>query len=381
MAALLELGSGFHPELSGRENVYLNGAILGLTKKDIDRRFDEIVEFAGLERFIDTPVKNYSSGMFVRLGFAVAVNVEPEILIIDEVLAVGDASFQKKCMEKFAEYRVEGKTLIIVTHDLGTVRSMADRVVWLSYGEIKEEGDAGEVTATYADDALGERHEDEGEHEFRFGSGEVVINHVTILGADGKPTQKLKTGDDVTIRYEYEARVPVREPVFGLGIQHISGPLVSGPNTRDTRRHPCRPHRLGHRRHHHQEPAAAPGHVRPQRVGLGLPDPPRLRPAQPGDAVRRPPRRPHGGLTGSSRCGRSGPSRATCWRRPHGTRPAGSERPGPDGSGAVEAGTHPSCEADRRQRHLTDPERLAGAQRGDLGLEGGDARRRRAATP
>ena len=131
-------------------------------------------------------MKNYSSGMFVRLGFAVAVNVDPEILIIDEVLAVGDASFQKKCMEKFAEYRDEGRTLIIVTHDLGTVRSMADRVVWLSYGEIKDDGDAGEVTATYAGDALGERHEDEGEHEFRFGSGEVVINHVTILGADGQ---------------------------------------------------------------------------------------------------------------------------------------------------------------------------------------------------
>ena len=143
ISALLELGSGFHPELSGRENIYLNGAILGMTRKDIDRRFDEIVEFSGLERFIDTPVKNYSSGMFVRLGFAVAVNVDPEILIVDEVLAVGDASFQKRCMEKFADYREEGKTLIIVTHDLGTVRSMADRVVWLSYGEIKDEGDAG----------------------------------------------------------------------------------------------------------------------------------------------------------------------------------------------------------------------------------------------
>ena len=109
-------------------------------------------------------------------------------------------------MEKFADYREEGKTLIIVTHDLGTVRSMADRVVWLSYGEIKDDGDAGEVTATYAGDALGERHEDEGEHEFRFGSGEIVINHVTILGPDGQPTQKVKTGDDVTFRYEYEAQ-------------------------------------------------------------------------------------------------------------------------------------------------------------------------------
>jgi ABC-2 type transport system ATP-binding protein len=234
ISALLELGSGFHPELSGRENVYLNGAILGLTRKDIDRRFDEIVEFSGLQRFIDTPVKNYSSGMFVRLGFAVAVNVDPQILIVDEVLAVGDASFQQRCMEKFADYREQGKTIIIVTHDLGTVRSMADRVVWLSYGEIKEEGDPGDVTATYAGDALGGRSDEEGEHEFRNGSGEVVITHVSIIGPDGEPTQKLKTGDDMVIRYEYEAKVPVREPVFGLGIHHISGPLVSGPNTRDT---------------------------------------------------------------------------------------------------------------------------------------------------
>ena len=234
MAALLELGSGFHPELSGRENVYLNGAILGLTRKDIDRRFDEIVDFAGLARFIDTPVKNYSSGMFVRLGFSVAVNVDPEILIIDEVLAVGDASFQKKCMEKFAEYRDDGRTLIIVTHDLSTVRAMADRVVWLSYGEIKVDGDAGEVTATYAGDALGEREEDEGSHESRFGSQEIVISHVTIMGSDGRPTQHLKTGDDMVVRFEYEARVPVREPVFGFAIQHISGPVVTSPNTRDS---------------------------------------------------------------------------------------------------------------------------------------------------
>jgi ABC-2 type transport system ATP-binding protein len=234
IAAMLELGSGFHAELSGRENVYLNGAILGLTKRDIDARFDDIVAFAGLERFIDTPVKNYSSGMYVRLGFAVAINVDPEILVIDEVLAVGDASFQRRCLEKFADYRDEGRTLIIVTHDLGTVRSMANRVAWLSYGEIKKEGDAGQVTATYTSDALGERHEDDAEHESRFGSGEVVITKVTMMGPDGRPTQKVKTGEDVVIRYEYDARVPVYEPVFGLGIHHISGPLVTGPNTRDS---------------------------------------------------------------------------------------------------------------------------------------------------
>ncbi len=157
MSALLELGSGFHPELTGRENVYLNGAILGLAKKDIDLRFDEIVQFAGLERFIDTPVKNYSSGMYVRLGFAIAINVDPEILIVDEVLAVGDAVFQARCYAKFAEIRDAGKTLVVVTHDLGSVRSMADRAVWLSYGELKTEGSAGDVIGSYSDETMGQR--------------------------------------------------------------------------------------------------------------------------------------------------------------------------------------------------------------------------------
>ncbi len=296
ISALLELGSGFHPELSGRENVYLNGAILGMTRKDIDRRFDEIVEFSGLQRFIDTPVKNYSSGMFVRLGFAVAVNVDPEILIIDEVLAVGDASFQKRCMEKFADYREQGKTIIIVTHDLSTVRSMADRVVWLSYGEIKEEGDAGDVTATYAGDALGERHEDEGEHEFRYGSGEVVITHVSIIGPDGEPTQKLKTGDDVTFRYEYEARVPVREPVFGLGIQHISGPLVSGPNTRDSGDIPAVLTGTGSVDIVVKRLPLLPGTYDLSASVWDYPTSARLRPAQPRHAIRRASGRQHGGV-------------------------------------------------------------------------------------
>ena len=234
MSALLELGSGFHPELTGRENVYLNGAILGLAKKEIDLRFDDIVQFAGLERFIDTPVKNYSSGMYVRLGFAIAINVDPEILIVDEVLAVGDAVFQQRCYEKFAEIRDAGKTLVVVTHDLGSVRSMADRAVWLSYGELKTEGKAGDVIGSYSDETLGHREEELGEHESRFGSGEVQITKVTLHGPDGKATQTVRTGEDVVIRFEYDAKTPVKQPVFGLAVYHLSGPLLSGPNTRDT---------------------------------------------------------------------------------------------------------------------------------------------------
>ncbi|MBA2478878.1 MAG: ABC transporter ATP-binding protein, partial [Sporichthyaceae bacterium] len=128
LAALLELGSGFHPELSGRENIYLNGSIVGLPRRTLDERFDDIVDFAGVREFIDQPVKNYSSGMYVRLGFSVAINVDPDILLVDEVLAVGDASFQAKCMEKFADFRAQGKTVVIVSHATETMRSMCDQV-------------------------------------------------------------------------------------------------------------------------------------------------------------------------------------------------------------------------------------------------------------
>jgi ABC-2 type transport system ATP-binding protein len=149
MSALLELGAGFHPELSGRENVYLNGSILGLSKRDIDRKFDDIVGFSGLEQFIDAPVKNYSSGMYVRLGFAVAINVEPDILLVDEVLAVGDADFAQRCLEKFAQLRREGRTIVVVSHGLDDIRSMCDSAVWLEKGEVQLAGTAGEVVDAY----------------------------------------------------------------------------------------------------------------------------------------------------------------------------------------------------------------------------------------
>ena len=136
MSSLLELGAGFHPELSGRENVYLNAAILGLTRKEVDARFDDIVAFAGLERFIDMPVKNYSSGMYVRLGFAVAINVDPEILLIDEVLAVGDETFQRKSAEKIAEFRDSHRTVVIVSHGLAQLRALCDRVAWIEAGKL-----------------------------------------------------------------------------------------------------------------------------------------------------------------------------------------------------------------------------------------------------
>lgn len=149
MAALLEVGSGFHPELSGRENIYLNGSILGMTKKEINERFDSIVDFSGVGEFIDQPVKNYSSGMYVRLGFSVAIHVDPEVLLVDEVLAVGDEAFQQKCYAKFQELRSRGKTVVIVSHALDVMETLCDKIAWLEKGELKFVGDAKEAIRLY----------------------------------------------------------------------------------------------------------------------------------------------------------------------------------------------------------------------------------------
>lgn len=149
VAAMLEVGSGFHGELSGRDNIFLNGSILGMSKKQIIAKFDEIVEFSGVEQFIDQPVKNYSSGMYVRLGFAIAVNVNPDILVVDEVLAVGDQEFQEKCYRKFEDFKADGKTVILVSHSMGTVESMCDQVAWLDHGRLQAVGDSGPTIAKY----------------------------------------------------------------------------------------------------------------------------------------------------------------------------------------------------------------------------------------
>jgi ABC-type polysaccharide/polyol phosphate transport system ATPase subunit len=149
-AALLEVGSGFHPELSGRENIFLNGSILGMTKKEVTSKFDEIVAFSGVEKFIDQPVKNYSSGMYVRLGFSVAVSVTPDILVVDEVLSVGDATFQKRCRNKFQEMKKSGQTIILVSHSMSTVETMCDRVAWLDGGTLRETGEAKKVIKAYS---------------------------------------------------------------------------------------------------------------------------------------------------------------------------------------------------------------------------------------
>ncbi len=156
MASLLEVGSGFHLELSGRENIYLNGSILGMSKKEIDSKFDEIVDFSGVEQFLDQPVKNYSSGMYVRLGFSIAINVDPDILVVDEVLSVGDEGFQRKSFEKFLEFKKRGKTIIMVTHTMPVVEEICDAVTWIEKGTMMATGQAAQVVKDYRKSLLSE---------------------------------------------------------------------------------------------------------------------------------------------------------------------------------------------------------------------------------
>lgn len=235
LSALLELGAGFHMELSGRENVYLNGAILGLTRREIDRRFDDIVEFAGLEEFIDSPVKNYSSGMFVRLGFAVAAHVEPEVLLIDEVLSVGDESFQRKCAEKIEQFRRDGRTIVFVSHGLSQVEQLCEQVAWINQGKLIEIGPAADVITRYR----GESHDAErveGEQGSRWGTHEAEILRAGFIGPDGEPTSLVTTLEQARLRIEYVAHQPLQDIVVGIRIDTVHGHLVWGTSTRLARK-------------------------------------------------------------------------------------------------------------------------------------------------
>lgn len=230
MSALLELGAGFHPELSGRDNVYLNGSILGLSRKEVAARFDDIVDFAGIGGFIDSPVKNYSSGMYVRLGFSIAINVSPDILLVDEVLAVGDENFQRRCAEKFDELRGQGRTVVLVSHSLGSVRSLCDRVALLEKGQLRAVGEAGQVIDEYLAEPGTDMVQD-GAHGMRWGSGEATIDEVEVLGGDGLPRDPLASGEPAIFRLHFTAHQPISKPIIRLELHSSGGALVTAPNT------------------------------------------------------------------------------------------------------------------------------------------------------
>ena len=231
-AALLELGSGFHPDLSGRENVYLNGALLGLTRQELERRFDEIVDFAGLDEFIDTPVKNYSSGMAVRLGFAVAINVDPEILIIDEVLAVGDASFQQKCYQKIESFRRDGKTIIFVSHGLSDVTTLCSQVLWMDKGRAKAIGRSVDLVSDYLGASHNVIHKTDETSGERWGNNEYTVEKVQILDANGQQTVVVHTNRAMTVRIHYKKNSDITDVIAGLRISHLHGTQVFATNSR-----------------------------------------------------------------------------------------------------------------------------------------------------
>lgn len=231
LAAMLEVGSGFHPELTGRENIYLNGSILGMSRKEIDRKLDDIVEFAGIGAFINQPVKNYSSGMYVRLGFSVSIHVEPEILLVDEILAVGDLSFQQKCKEKFAELKSQGKTVVVVSHGLGEMRTFCDRAAWLEKGRLVDEGPAVRIVDTYVEKSQNARPTDNG--GTRSGSGEVQVTRVEVFDRYDMDTRRFHTGDQMRLRFHYKAERPIELPVFSCSINTVDGQFLWSHNTGD----------------------------------------------------------------------------------------------------------------------------------------------------
>jgi ABC-type polysaccharide/polyol phosphate transport system ATPase subunit len=284
ISALIELGAGFHPEISGRENIFINGIMLGLTKKEIQHRFDEIVEFAEMQDFIDAPVKTYSSGMYMRLGFAVAVHVDPEVLLVDEVLAVGDQSFTHKCLDKFAEFRRRNKSILLVTHSLDLVEKFCDVAHWLNKGVTKGEGDPKRVVAAYVMDVedveentlakaeavrvaasakeistanapddtganvganFGSPGVETGEgpaaeegprdgfksEEGRWGTREVEITNVTISGPNGDAGHVFQSGESIQVRMDVTSKEKITDFVFGLGLFNADNVCVYGTNT------------------------------------------------------------------------------------------------------------------------------------------------------
>ncbi len=237
LSALIELGAGFHPELSGRENVYLNGAVLGLRRKEIDQRFDRIIDFAGRQvaQAIDQPIKTYSSGMYVRLGFSIAVNVEPEVLLVDEVLAVGDEEFQRRCYQRFEEFSADGRTVVLVSHGLSSVAAMCDQVAWLEGGKLLHVGQPQQVVDAYLTTLDFGRSASVAVSA----SPGVRLSNIAIEGSQrrntvtevGEQVAQLRTGETARLRMSYETDQPHDLPVFAFSIHTLDGTLAANPCT------------------------------------------------------------------------------------------------------------------------------------------------------
>ena len=244
VASLIELGAGFHPDMTGRENISLNGSILGLSRKEIAAVTDEIIEFSGLTDFINEPVKHYSSGMYVRLGFSVAVHMKPDVLLVDEVLSVGDEEFQRRCFDHLSGLRRAGKTIVVVSHGLGQLEAICDDVTWLDHGTVQRSGSAPDVIAAYLQRVNAEEaarnpmllaHR-EGLDDSRGGDGDIRARSASIVSTSGEPLNHAETGTTFAVRVAFTAYEPILGPNVRIALQHETGPLVTMLSN----------HRIGH---------------------------------------------------------------------------------------------------------------------------------------
>lgn len=232
VASLLEVGTGFHEELTGRENIYLNGSILGMRRREIDRHLDAIIEFSGVSQFVDTPIKRFSSGMRLRLGFAVAAHLDPDVLIVDEVLAVGDAGFQKKCISTMEDLRSGGRTVVFVSHNMAAVENLCSRGLWIDGGKLRMDGNSKEVIKAYLGSYSGaEAGARELEVEGRAGSGEVRFTDIELLNPEGMPSPIIQSGDALTLRLHFRADELISHPNFSVRLYTSMGTLITETST------------------------------------------------------------------------------------------------------------------------------------------------------
>jgi ABC-2 type transport system ATP-binding protein len=228
VVSLIELGAGFHPELTGRENVYLGGGLFGLTRREIDRQFDQIVEFADVARLIDTPMKRYSSGLYARLGFSVAIHANPDIVLVDEVLAVGDAAFRRRALEALRRLIADGRTVLFISHDMWNVRRLCDQILWMEDGRVRAYGRAGEIAEQYMNEVNMQALANQATalQSARSGTGEIRYTSVDVLDASAAPTSLLAPGSTLVVRAAYRGESAISRPVFQIGIIDVDTGLV-----------------------------------------------------------------------------------------------------------------------------------------------------------